>query len=125
MLADGRSKMQEAQKQIADYDKKAVFHATNIIQQRVQEALDAAIKAFTQAEQYGETPEELEQCTSLRQTFQNQVNYDRALAQMDAKAMSLYREAVETDDPAQIQQLADDMLLLLKDRNKRVQLLKG
>lgn len=102
LLADGRSKMQEAQKQIADYDKKAVFHATNIIQQRVQEALDAAIKAFTQAEQYGETPEELEQCTSLRQTFQNQVNYDRALAQMDAKAMSLYREALKT-----FEQLAD------------------
>ena len=35
------------------------------------------------------------------------------------------REAVETDDPAQMKQLADDMLLLLKDRNKRVQLLKG
>ena len=102
LLADGRSKMQEAQKLIADYDKKAVFHATNIIQQRVQEALDAAIKAFTQAEQYGETPEELEQCTSLRQTFQNQVNYDRALAQMDAKTMSLYREALKT-----FEQLAD------------------
>ena len=102
LLADGRSKMQEAQKQIADYDKKAVFHATNIIQQRVQEALDAAIKAFTQAEQYGETPEELEQCTSLRQTFQNQVNYDHACAQMDAKAMSLYREALKT-----FEQLAD------------------
>ena len=102
LLADGRSKMQEAQKQIADYDKKAAFHATNIIQQRVQEALDAAIKAFTQAEQYGETPEELEQCTSLRQTFQNQVNYDRALAQMDTKTMSLYREALKT-----FEQLAD------------------
>ena len=35
------------------------------------------------------------------------------------------REAVETDDPAQMKQLADDMLLLLKERNKRVQLLKG
>ena len=35
------------------------------------------------------------------------------------------REAVETDDPAQIQQLADEMLLLLKDRNQKMRLLKA